>query len=88
MQKYIKPVRAMLGQYKQSISHIRDNQGLLTKSTDVSVGNSDQNACPNVGGQRGRIESMTRRREKNYKEISLKELDQEIVELAKKLNLH
>ena len=62
MQKYIKPVRAMLGQYKQSISHIRDNQRLLTKSTDVSVSNSnsDQNVCPNVGGQRGRIESMNR----------------------------
>jgi hypothetical protein len=44
MQKYIKPVRAMLGQYKQSISHIRDNQRLLTKSTDVSVSNSNSNS--------------------------------------------
>ena len=30
---------------------------------------------------------MTRRRQKNYKEISLKELDEEILELTKKLNL-
>jgi hypothetical protein len=46
MEKYIKPVRAMLGQYKQSITNIRENQRIMTRSTDVS---NDENMCPNSG---------------------------------------
>jgi hypothetical protein len=48
MQKYIKPVRAMLGQYKQSINHIRDNQRMITRST-TDISNNDENICPNTG---------------------------------------
>jgi|LakMenEpi03Aug12_release.lakeMendotaPanAssembly.Ray.scaffolds.fasta_scaffold267226_1 hypothetical protein len=47
MQKYIKPVRAMLGQYKQSINHIRDNQRMITRST-TDISNNDENICPNT----------------------------------------
>lgn len=39
MQKYIKPVRQMLGQYKQSISNIRENQRMLTRSTTTDTSN-------------------------------------------------
>jgi len=63
MEKYIKPVRAMLGQYKQSITNIRENQRIMTRSTDVS---NDENMCPNS------VEQMTRRRSKNVKEVSIK----------------
>ena len=58
MQKYIKPVRAMLGQYKQSISNMRENQRIITRSTDVS---NDENICPNLAP----VEQLTKRRQKN-----------------------
>jgi hypothetical protein len=46
MQKYIKPVRAMLGKYKQSLNNIRDNQRMLTRST-TDMSQNDENICPN-----------------------------------------
>jgi hypothetical protein len=36
MQKYIAPVRTMLGRYKQSIKNIKETQRLLSRSTDAS----------------------------------------------------
>jgi|JI10StandDraft_1071094.scaffolds.fasta_scaffold5340902_1 hypothetical protein len=49
MQKYIKPVRAMLGKYKQSLNNIRDNQRMLTRST-TDISQNDENICPNGNG--------------------------------------
>lgn len=93
MQKYIRPVRTMLGQYKQSLNNLRDNQMLLSKSTSVS---EEENLCPNpttalkinknvrVAPENEKSNNRTNRGTEN---ISMRELDAEIEELTKKLYL-
>lgn len=70
----------MLGHYKQSINQLRDNQMILSKSTEGSEG---ENTCPNRTTTTIKSKGKGRSREKieinrQNTDLTMKKLDDEI----------
>lgn len=75
MQKYIAPVRTMLGDYKQAIVRIREDQRLLTRGTEAS---DRENVCPNTVKIGRSTTKIGRSGTRNGEDMSMRKLDMEI----------
>lgn len=87
MDKYIKPVKKMLHEYKKSVKIVKEHSEVLEEAMLGGKLENQENTSRMANTHKKAHVNRSKRSQRNSEKATIEELDEEIEYLTKKINL-